>query len=268
MPPQHITSRHNPRVKDAAKLRLARQRQRQGRFLIDGAREIRRAIDAGVEIVEAFLCEPLCSDPESREATAAIAKTPAAAATVSQDVFEKLRYGERAGGVLVVAKTPHRSLDQVKLPPAPLVAVLEALEKPGNVGAVLRSADGAGLDAVVVADPRCDLFNANTIRASLGTVFDSNVCTATTEETLAWLAEKKLPIIAARVDADMLYTEFDYRGGAAIVLGSEADGLSGKWRAASVTAVKLPMHGAADSLNVSAAAAVLFYEAQRQRREK
>jgi TrmH family RNA methyltransferase len=262
---QHITSRQNARVKDAARLRLGRQRQRQGRFLIDGAREILRAIDAGIEIVEAFVCEPLVGETDSREAAAALANTQAALATVTEDVYEKLRYGDRAGGLVAVAKTPRRTLGDLQLPPAPLVAVLEALEKPGNVGAVLRSADGAGLDAVIVADPRCDLFNPNTIRASLGTVFDANVCTASSDDTLAWLAEKNVPIVAARVDAAMPYDEFNYRSGAAIVLGSEADGLSEKWHAPNVTAVKLPMYGAADSLNVSAAAAVLFYEARRQR---
>jgi len=266
MPSQHITSRQNARVKDAAKLRLARQRERQGRFVIDGAREMLRAIEAGVEIVEAFICEPLCADEVARQAATQLADTPATLATVTEEVFEKLRFGERTGGVLAVARTPARSLSQLKLPPAPLVAVLEGLEKPGNVGAVLRSADGAGVDAVVVADPRTDLFNPNTIRASIGTVFEANVCTATADETLAWLRSLDVLIFAARPDAELLYTQADYRQGAAIVLGSEAEGLTENWSGAGVTAVRLPMRGIADSLNVSATAAVLFYEAQRQRR--
>ena len=145
------------------------------------------------------------------------------------------------------------------------MAVLEGLEKPGNVGAVLRSADGAGVDAVIVADPRTDLFNPNTIRASLGTVFGAGVCTATAAETLAWLRRLGVPIFAARPEATLDYADVDYRGGAAIVLGSEAEGLSAAWTAADVTAMRLPMRGVADSLNVSATAAVLFYEAQRQR---
>jgi RNA methyltransferase, TrmH family len=263
--PQHITSRQNARVKEAAKLRQARQRERQGRFLIDGAREILRAVEAGVEIIEAFVCEPLLGDDEAREAAARVGETRADVATVSQEVFEKLCFGDRTGGVLAVARTPVRSLAHLKLPATPLVAVLEGLEKPGNVGAVLRSADGAGLDAVIVADPRTDLFNPNTIRASLGTVFDAKVCTATTEETLAWLQSLGIPVFAARPDAELLYTEADYRAGAAIVLGSEAEGLSDKWRGAGVTGARLPMRGMADSLNVSATAAVLFYEARRQR---
>lgn len=262
---QHITSRQNVRVKDAAKLRLHRQRERQGRFLIDGAREALRAIERGFEIVEAFVCEPLCLDGEARQAATRLRDAAAAYATVTEEVFEKLRFGKRAGGVLAVARTPRRRLDELRLLAAPLVAVLEGLEKPGNVGAVLRSADGAGVDAVIVADPRTDLFNPNTIRASLGTVFDANVVAATSEETLAWLRRMELPLFAARPDATSLYTEVDYRGGAAIVLGSEAEGLSPKWQGAQVTGVRLPMHGIADSLNVSATAAVLFYEARRQR---
>ena len=263
---QHITSRQNARVKEAAKLRLGRQRERQGRFLIDGAREVSRAVEAGVEILEAFVCESLCVDDEARKAAARLADSSAIYATVTEEVFEKLRFGERVGGVLAVAATPVRLLTQLKLPESPLIAVIEGVEKPGNVGAILRSADGAGVDAVVVADPATDLFNPNTIRASLGTVFDANVCTATTEETLAWLAGLDVPIVAARVDAEQLYSDVDYRCGAAIVLGSEAVGLSGKWQSAQMTGVKLPMRGIADSLNVSATAAVLFYEAQRQRK--
>jgi TrmH family RNA methyltransferase len=148
------------------------------------------------------------------------------------------------------------------------VAVLEGVEKPGNVGAILRSADAAALDAVIVADGRTDLYNPNTIRASLGTVFRPNVCEATSAELLPWLQKNAVSIIAARPDAQAVYTETDLRGGVAIVLGSEAHGLSDHWRDESVTAVRLPMHGLADSLNVSTTAAVLFYEALRQRSQK
>jgi TrmH family RNA methyltransferase len=261
---QHITSRQNARVKEAAKLRLRRQRERQGRFVIDGGRELGRAIDAGIEVVEAFLCEA-SGDDQARGAAERAAEIGAAVATVTEEVFEKICFGERGGGVVAVARTPRRSLVDLKLPPAPLVAVLEGIEKPGNVGAVLRSADGAGIDAVVVADPRSDLFNPNTIRASLGTVFGAGVVTASNEEALAWLRRLGVPIAAARPQATLSYAEVDYRSGAAIVLGSEAEGLSEQWNAEGVTAIALPMLGAADSLNVSATAAVLFYEARRQR---
>jgi TrmH family RNA methyltransferase len=144
--------------------------------------------------------------------------------------------------------------------------VLEGVEKPGNVGAVLRSADAAGIDAVIVAYGRTDLYNPNTIRASLGTVFRANVCEATTMETVVWLRSTGLPVVAARPDASKLYTEIDWRTGAAIVLGSEATGLSDAWYTADILPARVPMHGIADSLNVSTTAAVVFYEAMRQRR--
>jgi TrmH family RNA methyltransferase len=261
---QHITSRQNVRVKEAAKLRLRRQRERQGRILIDGGREVLRALDAGVEVVEAFVCESLC-DEDARQAARRAAEARAEVATVTEEVFEKLCFGERAGGIVAVAAVPRRTLADLKLPAAPLVAVLEGLEKPGNVGAVLRSADGAGLDAVVVAEARTDLFNPNAIRASVATVFNHGVAAASTDETIAWLRALGVPLLAARPDAKLLYSEVDYRRGAAIVLGSEAEGLSDKWSGAEITPIGLPMRGLADSLNVSAAAAVLFYEAQRQR---
>lgn len=258
-----ITSRQNARIKSAAKLRSARQRTKQRRFLVDGLREIGRALDAGIEVDESFVCPSLC---KSVEAQALIRRLPAETCSrVTAEVFAKLQFGERSDGVLVVARTPQRSLDGLDLPPHPLVAVLEAVEKPGNVGAILRTADGAGVDAVIIADGGTDLFNPNTIRASLGTVFGKHVCTATTEATLAQLRAWQLPIIATRPDARHDYTQVDFRPGAAIVLGSEAEGLTAAWNEPDVHGVSLPMRGIADSLNVSATAAILLYEAQRQR---
>jgi TrmH family RNA methyltransferase len=259
-----ITSRQNPRVKEAIRLRDARDRQETQRFLIDGAREIVRAVEAGITVAEAFVCREMCTTPERRQALAAV-ESAAERFEVSAKVFEKLAFGDRQEGVIAVAHWPARSLANIKLPARPTVAVLESLEKPGNVGAILRSADAAGVDAVIVADGHTDLYNPNTIRASLGTVFRANVCSASTAETIRWLQAQGLAIFAARPDAAKLYTECDLREGAAIVLGSEATGLSSAWDVAEVTAVKLPMHGIADSLNVSTTAAVLFYEALRQR---
>jgi RNA methyltransferase, TrmH family len=264
-PRTHITSRQNPRVKEAAQLRTSRARQRQGRFLIDGLREITRAIAAGVRCVEAFVCDELCVTPDCRNAVQVLESTDAEIFSVTPSVYAKLAFGEREDGVVVVAEAPQRRLRDLQLSPTPLVAVLDGIEKPGNVGAILRSADAAGVDAVVVADARSDLFNPNTIRASLGTVFRPNVCEATADEILAWLRERGLSIIAARPDANKLYTGADMRGGTAIVLGSEAAGLAAVWSGENVTAVRIPMHGVADSLNVSTTAAVLFYEALRQR---
>lgn len=267
MPRQEITSRQNPRVKEAAKLRDARQRAKQGRFVIDGVREIGRALDAEIDILEAFICPSLCGSNEATALASRLDGCCAVVAEVTPEVFEKLAFGERSDGIVAVAATPERSIYQFVLPEQPLIAVLESLEKPGNVGAILRSADGAGIDSIVVVDPATDLFNPNTIRASVGTVFGKQVCTATVAETLAWLRELQISIIATRPEAERLYTEVDYHPGAAIVLGSEATGLSAAWDEVDVIGVRLPMRGIADSLNVSTTAAVLFYEAMRQRGE-
>ncbi len=260
-----ITSLQNPRVKDAGRLRHARHRARQGRILVDGAREMIRAIEAGVTMREVFVCEKLCTSDDERRLVEMLPGCGAESLRVTKPVFEKLAFGHRAEGVLGVAEMPRHTLDDLRLPENPLVAVLEGVEKPGNIGAVLRSADAAGVSALIAADAGTDLYNPNAIRASLGTIFTVPVCTATAQETFAWLKSSGIKICAARVDGSVPYTEVDYRGPTALVLGSEAEGLSAAWSAEEVTAVRLPMLGTADSLNVSATAAVLFYEALRQR---
>jgi RNA methyltransferase, TrmH family len=265
MPEPIITSLQNPRVKAAAKLRDRRHRTKTGQFLIDGARELRRALESGVDLVEAFVCRPLCESDDSRKVLDALASSGARVLYVTAGVFAKLAFGERAEGVLGVAATPRRELKDLDLPETPLVAVLEGVEKPGNVGAVLRTADGAGVSALIVADGRTDLFNPNCVRASLGTIFTMPVCEATAAETLAWLRRRKLAVYAARVDATVSYADVRWDVPAAVVLGSEAEGLTAAWVADDVTAIRLPMLGSADSLNVSATAAVVFYEALRQR---
>ncbi len=259
-----ITSAQNPRVKEAVRLRNGSRRRSLGRILIDGVREIDGAVTAGVAIREVFYC-PALWEGEAAALMTRLQATEAELLEVTERVFEKLAFGQRADGVLAVAEPPVGELNALRLSAVPLVAVLEGIEKPGNVGAVLRSADGAGLDAVVVADPRTDLFNPNAIRASLGTIFSLPVCEATGLETLSWLRQQRLNVFAARVDGSVPYTEVDFRRPTALVLGSEAAGLTGLWNAEDVTAVRLPMLGLADSLNISVAAAVLFYEARRQR---
>ena len=194
--------------------------------------------------------------------------TGAAIYPVGPPVFEKLAFGQRADGVIGVAEMPAATLDRLRLPDVPLVAVLERVEKPGNIGAVLRSADAAGVSALVVADAATDLYNPNAIRASLGTIFSMPVATGATAETLAWLRAHGLAIFTARVDGSIPYDEADFRQPSAIVLGSEAEGLSEAWSGSDMIALRLPMLGVGDSLNVSATAAVLFYEALRQRRRR
>jgi TrmH family RNA methyltransferase len=180
-------------------------------------------------------------------------------------VFAKVAYGDRAEGVVAVAAVPQASLAELTVPDPALVAVVVGLEKPGNVGAILRSADAAGVNAVIVADGGTDLYNPNAIRASLGTLFTVPLASADSDETLAWLAANQFRAFAARVDGAIEYTQADFRGRTAIVLGSESAGLPAAWQGKNVQAIRLPMCGAADSLNVSATAAVLFYEALRQR---
>jgi TrmH family RNA methyltransferase len=260
-----ITSPHNPRVKLAGRLRDHRQRKKEQRLLIDGAREISKAIAAGVALQEVFVCAELCRSDESRRLLEILPGSGAEVLEVSEPVFAKLAFGDRVEGVVAVAAVPSHRLQDIVLPDNPLVAVLEGVEKPGNVGAVLRSADGAGVSALVLADPRTDLYNPNAIRASLGTIFTLPVAAASANEVLCWLQSQNLQIVVARVEASVEYTEIDFRRPTAIVLGSEADGLSPRWAGEDIRAVRLPMLGAADSLNVSATAAVLFYEALRQR---
>ena len=218
-----LTSFANPRVKAATALRDRRARDRAGLTLVDGSREIRRALDAGIEVVDAFSCEPLLAGPDARAALDLLRARGVAVQPTSEPVFAKLAFGERVEGLVAVVRIPSTALADLAVPADPLVAVIEGVEKPGNVGAVLRSADGAGVDAVIAASPRTDLFNPNAIRASAGTMFTVPVAAAPSAEVLAWLRERGLRIVAARVDAERLYTEADLNGPLAIVLGAEAD---------------------------------------------
>ena len=259
-----ITSLQNQRVKDAAKLRDRRAREKQRRIIVEGTREIRQAIAAKLTWVEAFVCDELLDEPD-RGVVDALRGAGADIVHVTPAVYAKLAYGERVEGIIAVAQTPQRTLDQLELPAKPLVAVIEAMEKPGNIGAMLRTADAAGVSAVVVADGGTDLFNPNSIRASQGAIFHLPLAAGSVETILAWLRQQKVAIFATRVDGAIDYRQADFRNAAAIVLGSEADGLSNAWHAIDVTAIRLPMCGKVDSLNVSVTAGVLFYEALRQR---
>ena len=260
-----LASPSNPRIKAAARLRDRRERDRSGLTLIDGARELRRALEGGVEIVEVFVCEPLVAGEDARAALDALRSRGVAVTTTTEAAFAKLAFGDRAEGLLAVVRAPTLALDELTLSADPLIVVIEGVEKPGNLGAILRTADGAGAHAVIAADPRTDIFNPSAIRASLGTIFGRPVVSSTTPEALDWVTARGVRPIAARVDATTDYTDADLRGAVAIVLGSEADGLTTAWSDPRVGAVRIPMRGLADSLNVSVAAAILLYEAVRQR---
>lgn len=260
-----ISSPQNPRLKAAARLRDRRDRVEQKRIIIDGAREAGRAAQAGVKLLEIFLCPTLLHTEEARQVVTLLRQYPAELFELSPAAWEKLAYGDRSDGVLVVAETPHRALAELQLPARPLIAIAAEVEKPGNLGAIARSADAAGVSALIVAAGRTDLFNPNAIRASMGALFSLPVCEAGVPETLAWLHANSLQIVTARVDARRWYTEIDWTLPTAVVLGSEALGLDAAWTGPEIQAVALPMMGGADSLNVSTTGAVLFYEALRQR---
>ena len=259
-----ITSTKNPHIRAAAALRDRRERDEAGLTLVDGVRELRRALTGGATVVEAFVDEDRL-DHDGAGAVDEARRRGAVIIRVSGPVLDRLAYGDRSEGLVAVVRIPGLALTGLRLPADPLVVVLEGVEKPGNLGAVLRSADAAGADAVIAADPRTDLFNPNAIRASLGTIFAVPLAAGTSGGVRDDLAARGLRLLVARVDADALYTGVDLRGPVAFVLGSEADGLTEAWSGPAVVPIRLPMLGVADSLNVSIAAAVLLYEARRQR---
>jgi len=267
--PPTLTSTANPRFRAALSLRDRRERARHGRLLVDGVREVARALDAGVALVEIFVAPGASPEPAVDAVVARAAGFGIPIVPVTADLLSRLAYGERASGIVAVASAPATSLEALRLPAeAPIVGILEDVEKPGNLGAVCRSADGAGLDALIAAGTTAapaDPWNPNAVRSSLGTVFTMPLAVASTGSVLAWLRDRGLRVVAARVEGSVPYTEADLRGPVALVLGSEATGLTEAWSGADVTAVRLPMRGRADSLNVAAAAAILFYEARRQR---
>ncbi len=259
-----LTSTKNPRVRAAAALRDRRERDEAGLTLVDGARELARALAGGAVVVEVFVDEARIS-PEGAAAVAEARARGSAIVPVAGPLLDRLAYGDRSEGVVATVRIPGLALADLHLPTDPLVVVVEGLEKPGNLGAVLRTADAAAADAVIVASPRTDVFNPNVIRGSLGTIFTVQLAVGSSEAVRDHLTERGLTLLAARVDADALYTDVDLRGGVAIILGSEAAGLTDAWTGSAVLPIRLPMLGKADSLNVSITAAVLLYEARRQR---
>ena len=265
LPAPPITSLTNPRVKATVRLRDRREREATGLTLVDGARELLRALDSGVTVEEAFTCAELVRSADAVAALRRLRGSGARCWEVSPAVFAKVAFGDRGEGVLAVVRSPATALDELRLPPDPLIVVAEDVEKPGNLGAILRSADGAGADALIAASPRTDLFNPNAIRASLGTIFAVPLAAAPTAQVLAWLRQHGIRILAARVDGSALATETDLTGPLAIAVGAEAEGLDPAWSAPDIKGIRLPMLGVADSLNVSAASAALLYEARRQR---
>jgi TrmH family RNA methyltransferase len=257
---EKITSLQNPLIKNVIGLREASARRAQGLTIIDGMREIERALRAGVVFDKFFYVKD-----KHEELLKQLRARTVECLEVSDKVMEKLAYGERHEDILAVAKTPVPSLKDLKLSPQALVVVLESLEKPGNLGAILRTCDGVGVDVVLVCDPKTDIYNPNVVRSSTGMIFSLPVVCASAAEIAAFLKSKHIKTCAAAPSAEKLYTQVDFKGAWALVLGREDTGLSDAWLKNADVTVNIPMKGTADSLNVSISAAVILYEALRQR---
>ena len=268
-----ITSPQNPRVKRIVKLSERRARDEARQTVVEGVREIRQALDHGVVPVEAYMCPELIDGAEAERVAQHLRATAATGMSelllVSPDVFAKMAYRGASGGLLMVIAYRRNRLESLAFGGAPFLLVVEEAEKPGNLGAILRTADAAGVDAVLVPTPPdhqgTDLHNPNVIRASLGAYFTVPTVAATTDETIGWLREQGITVVAAGPAAETLYTAADLTGPVALAVGSEAWGLSDTWLAAAGVRVRIPMAGAVDSLNLSASAALLMYEVVRQR---
>ena len=259
-----ITSVRNPRVKDVVKLRNRRHRDRERRFVVEGTRELSCATDSGVTLATLYYCEALLADG-ARSLVERIAATKADCRPTSRAVFGKMSYRQTPDGVLGVAPMPDLGLERLPETNDALWLVAAGIEKPGNLGAMLRSADAAGVAGVVVADPTTDVFNPNVVRASMGTLFSVPVAAASASDVRHWLRMRRIRLVAGRPDAVVAYTEADLRGAVAVVVGSEHSGLGAEWSVPGGEAVRIPLWGRADSINAAMAATVLLFEARRQR---
>jgi TrmH family RNA methyltransferase len=256
---EKITSLQNTRIKGAlALVEKVRERRSSGLFVVEGAREAGLAVQGGYALQTLFVCRDIWSSssplPKAEQCF-----------EVSPAVFEKLAYRAGSDGLLAVAAQKALRLESLQLPQNPLIIVLEAVEKPGNLGAILRTADAAGVSAVVVCDPQCDVFNPNVVRSSVGCLFTVQVACCTSGEALDFLRKRGVKTLAAALRSATWYHEADMRSPCAIVAGAEADGLTDFWLRAADARIKIPMRGAIDSLNVSVAAAIITFEAMRQR---
>ena len=261
-----ISSLQNPTVKWLRRLRDNRFRQQEQVVVVDGIAEVARALDAGLTPRTVFY-----SLPASTEWSARLAQLQSVAMAASDEVMQKICFGEHHRQVVAVFDQPNLDLSQLHVPERSLVVILDGFEKPGNIGAVLRSADAAGADAVILSSCVCDLFNPNVIRASLGTLFTVPNAAADREAVMAWLVQHQITAVTTRVDAPESFWDVDLRDSVAIVIGAEATGLHASWNQTAGLAAKnvtIPMHGEADSLNASVSAALLLFEARRQREKR
>ncbi|MBF6608044.1 MAG: RNA methyltransferase [Flavobacterium sp.] len=255
---KQINSVQNQLIKSLVQLQeKARARKESGTFLIEGRREIDLAHQGGYEL-QTILFDPEKIDRQSLLYSAEYIE-------ISPEVYQKLAYRDTTEGILAVAKIRKMELATMVLPENPLILIAESPEKPGNIGALLRTADAANIDAVIIANPKSDLFNPNIIRSSVGCVFTNTIATGTTSEIISFLKQRNISIFCAALQESQPYHQQDFTGPTALVVGTEATGLTTEWRNAATQNIVIPMQGVIDSMNVSVAAAILIFEGKRQR---
>jgi TrmH family RNA methyltransferase len=259
---KQITSLQNPFIKSLVLLQeKAKSRKQTGTFLIEGQREITLAIKGGYTIETVLFLPELISQTQIVKLT----NNQIELIEISKEIYQKLAYRDTTEGILAIAKTKSLQLSDLKLSKNPLILIAEAPEKPGNIGALLRTADAAHLDAVIIANPKSDLYNPNIVRSSVGCLFTNQIATGATTEIIAFLKEKKINFYCATLQNSTSYHTQDYTTPTALVVGTEATGLTEGWRNEATQNIIIPMQGEIDSMNVSVAAAVLIFEAKRQR---
>ena len=275
---ESITSAQNPKIKNLLLLQeKSKARREQGLFVVEGRRELEHCLEAGFQVRTLFICPELAGDealsgaftrtgPRSgAEGRASSPATDPLVIEIPENLYRKVAYRESTEGIIAEVECKERRLEDLELSEHPLVMVLESVEKPGNLGAVLRSADAARADAVIVCDPLTDLYNPNLIRASLGGIFTVPTVAASSEEAIAWLKARGIRILTAQLQDSSWYYDIDMTVGTALVMGTESTGLTDIWRRAADAHIRIPMLGRLDSLNVSVSAAILLFEAVRQR---
>lgn len=258
-----ISSLQNPKIKNIAKLSKSKERKEQGLFIIEGARELSLALSADYEINSIYVCPSLFSKSDYPDVLNKISENKIF--EVTEAVFEKIAYREGSDGLLILAQPKNHTLADLKIPENPFIIVLEAVEKPGNLGAILRTADAALVDAVIICDTATDIYNPNAIRSSVGCIFTVQTAVCTSEEALNFLKKNEIASFAAELQASKWYQETDFTHPSAIIMGTEADGLTEFWLSNADARIKIPMRGKIDSLNVSVSTAILTFEAMRQR---
>ena len=263
-----ITSPQNPKIKELLLLQQkSSERRKSRRFVVEGRRELYRCVEAGYIADVVFYCPALLGAIDGHEGMPAL-PSDVAIFEVSEAVYEKMAYRGGTEDLMATVHMRDTGLGDLRLSSSPLIVVLERVEKPGNLGAVLRSADAAGADAVIVCDPLTDLYNPNLIRSSVGAFFSVPCVACTSEECIAFLKQRGISILTAQLQDSHLYYDTDMRRPTALVMGTEATGLTSQWREAADAHIRIPMQGSVDSLNVSVSAAILLFEAVRQRLEK